>query len=109
MPHVSKSQPRAHRRWSPAEKAKLVRRHVRDGIPVAMLADESGAAPSQIHAWIRAVLDGADAVLADKRRRDGKRADQALSAKDERIRHLEEVTAELAMEMLQLKKGHGAT
>jgi len=100
---------RTRRRWSPTEKAKLVRRHLRDGIPVATLADDSGAAPSQIHAWIRAVLNDADQVLADKRRRDERRAQQALSAKEERIRHLEEVTAELSMEVLQLKKGRGAT
>ena len=100
---------RPKRRWSAAEKAKLVRRHLRDGVPVATLADEAGTAPSMIHGWIRAVLDGADQVLSDKRERDGQRAEKHLAAKDERIRHLEEVTAELSMEVLQLKKARGAT
>jgi transposase-like protein len=101
--------PKTKRHWSAAEKAKLVRRHFRDGIPVATIADENGTAPSMVHAWIRAVLDGADQVLSDKREREGHRADKRLAAKDERIRHLEEVTAELSMEVLQLKKGRGAT
>jgi transposase-like protein len=101
--------PKTKRHWSAAEKAKLVRRHFRDGIPVATIADENETAPSMVHAWIRAVLDGADQVLSDKRDREGQRADKRLAAKDERIRQLEEVTAELSMEVLHLKKGRGAT
>jgi transposase-like protein len=100
---------KAKRHWSATEKAKLVRRHLRDGIPVATLADENDTAPSMIHAWIRAVLEGADQILSDKRERDGQRAEKLLSVKDDRIRHLEEVTAELSMEVLQLKKSRGAT
>lgn len=101
--------PKTKRHWSAAEKAKLVRRHFRDGIPVATIADENDTAPSMVHAWIRAVLDGADQVLSDKRDREGQRADKRLAAKDDRIRQLEEVTAELSMEVLHLKKGRGAT
>ena len=101
------SKPKRH--WSAADKAKLVRRHLRDGIPVATLADENDTSPSMIHAWIRAVLEGADQVLSDKRERDGQRAEKQLAAKDDRIRHLEEVAAELSMEVLQLKKSRGAT
>ena len=101
--------PKSKRHWSAAEKAKLVRRHLRDGIPVATLADECGTSPSMIHGWIRMVLEGADQVLSDKREREGQRAEKQLAAKDDRIRHLEEVTAELSMEVLQLKKARGAT
>ena len=57
-----------------------------------------------IHAWIRAVLEGADQALSDKRERDGHRAEKQLAAKDDRICHLEEVAAELSTEVLQLKK-----
>lgn len=99
------------RRWTAAEKAHLVRRHLRDGISVASLADEHGLAPSQIHGWIRVVLDRADQALVDKRQRenDHRKVAKELAGKDDRIRHLEEVTAELSMEVLQLKKGRGAT
>lgn len=103
----TESKPKRH--WSAADKAKLVRRHFRDGIPVATLADENDTSPSMIHSWIRAVLEGADQVLSDKREREGQRAEKQLSAKEDRIRHLEEVAAELSMEVLQLKKSRGAT
>lgn len=107
MASLPESQPRRH--WTAGEKAKIVRRHIRDSIPVATLADEHGTAPSQIHAWIRTVLDGADQVLSDKRERTDQKAEKVIAAKDDRIRHLEEVTAELSMEVLQLKKSRGAT
>ena len=100
-------QPRRH--WSAADKAKIVRRHFRDGVAVATLADENGTAPSMVHAWIRSVLDGADQVLGDKREREDQRSLKQLTLKDNRIRQLEEVTAELSMEVLQLKKARGAT
>ena len=103
------AEPRSRRRWSPQEKAAIVRRHLRDQVPVGTLADEVGAAPSQIHGWIKRVLDGADQALIDKRGVDDRRKDGELSAKEARIRQLEEVAAELSMEVLQLKKRPGAT
>ncbi len=106
---TSNQTPTPRRHWSAAEKAKLVRRHLRDGVAVATLADESGTAPSQIYGWIKAVLDGADVVLADKREKEDQRSEKVLAAKDQRIRHLEEVAVELSMEVLTLKKARGAT
>lgn len=96
------------RSWSAAEKARAVRRHLGDGVPVGELADEMGAAPTQIYAWIKQLLEGAEAVLADRRGKRDQRSGKELAAKEQRIRHLEEVTAELSMEMLQLKKARGA-
>lgn len=101
---------KARRHWTAAEKAKLVRRHLRDGVPVSTLADESGAAPSQIHSWIKMVLECAEEALVDRRQqRSEKRHAQELESRAQRIRQLEEVTAELSMEVLQLKKANGVT
>jgi transposase-like protein len=100
--------PKSNRHWSAAEKASLIRRHLRDGVPVATIADESGAAPSQAYAWIKQVLEGADQVLGGLREREDQRSEKALLQKDQRILQLEEVAAELSMEVLQLKKRSGA-
>lgn len=97
------------RSWSPEEKAKAVRRHLRDGASVADLAEELGTGPGQVHGWIKVVLERAELALADKREKSDQRAEKALAAKEARIRHLEEVAAELSMEILQLKKARGAT
>lgn len=99
----------SRRSWSAAEKAKAVRRHLRDGVSVADLAEGLGTAPSQVYGWVKQVLERAELALTDKREKSEQRAEKALEAKDARIRHLEEVTAELSMEVLQLKKARGAT
>lgn len=108
-PSSTATQPVPGRRsWTTAEKAKAVRRHLRDGISVADLAEELGTAPTQVYGWIKLVLERAEIALADKREKSDQRAEKSLVAKDQRIRHLEEVTAELSMEVLQLKKSRGA-
>ena len=108
---VSSSSSSSRRSWSSSEKAQAVRRHLRDGIPVSNVAESLGAAPSQVHAWIKQVLEQAEQALSDRRGRPAneQRAERELAAKEERIRHLQEVTAELSMEVLQLKKARGAT
>ena len=95
----------ARRRWSSAEKAKAVRRHVRDGTSVADLAEELGTAPSQVCAWIKLVLDRAELALEDKREKStGAQSAKVAARKDLRIRNLEELAAELSMEVLHLKR-----
>ena len=54
------------------------------------------------------MLEGADQVLGGLREREDQRSEKALLQKDQRIRQLEEVAAELSMEVLQLKKRSGA-
>lgn len=97
------------RSWTAAEKAKAVRRHLRDGVSVADLAEELGTAPTQVYGWIKQVLERAELALVDKRDKPDQRLEKALAAKEQRVRHLEEVAAELSMEVLQLKKSRGAT
>jgi transposase-like protein len=97
------------RSWTATEKAKAVRRHLRDGVSVADLAEELGTAPTQVYGWIKQVLECAELALVDKRDKSDQRFEKTLAAKEQRIRHLEEVTAELSMEVLQLKKSRGAT
>jgi transposase-like protein len=98
----------SRRSWTTAEKATAVRRHLRDGVSVADLAEELGTAPTQVYGWIKLVMERADLALTDKREKTDQRVEKSLVAKDQRIRHLEEVTAELSMEILQLKKSRGA-
>lgn len=106
-PSPSPASSRTNRHWSASEKAQLVRRHFRDGVSVATLAEECGAAPSQIYAWIKEVLEGADQVFSGHKERVDSRLDKQLAQKDQRIRQLEEVAAELSMEVIQLKKTSG--
>jgi len=96
------------RRWTAAEKAVVVRRHVQEGIGLADLADETGAAPSQIGGWCKQGLEGLESVFSQANRREQRAAARAVAAKEIRIRQLQEVVAELSEEVLRLKKATGA-
>jgi transposase-like protein len=44
---------------TPEQKAEIVRRHVTGKVPISNLADEIGLQPTQIHNWVKLVLDQA--------------------------------------------------
>lgn len=96
------------RRWSAQEKTRIVRQHLRDGVAVADLAEQTGAAPGLIHTWIKIALERLD--LDDRRTQASDRQQaQLVARKDARIRRLEEVIVELSTEVLTLKNGNGAS
>jgi transposase-like protein len=98
------------RRWTAEEKAQLVRQHLRDGVAVAALAEQSGAAPSLIHSWIKLALERLDLTVDDRRTQTADASLARVTArKDAKIRRLEEVVVELATEVLTLKNGRGAS
>jgi transposase-like protein len=100
---------RTRRHFTAEQKAAVVRRHLSDKVPVSNLADELGVQPSQIHLWVKQLLD--QAAKAFERTGAVRRDEQA---KDQKIAHLEnklaqknEVVAELLQEHVQLKKELG--
>ncbi len=97
------------RRFGAEKKAQIVRRHLADKVPVSDLADEFGVQPSQIHTWVKQVLDQAEKAFE---RSDGPRRKEA--GKDARIAQLEEklttkneVISELMEENVKAKKPMG--
>ena len=97
------------RRFGAEKKALIVRRHLADKVPVSDLADEFGVQPSQIHTWVKQVLDRAEKAFE---RPDGPRRKEA--GKDAKIAQLEEklttkneVISELMEENVKAKKANG--
>lgn len=91
------------------QRAQIVRRHLADKVAVSDLADQFGVQPSQIHIWVRQVLDQAEQAF----RRMG-RPSKAETAKSRQIERLEaklaqknEVIAELLEENVRAKKANG--
>lgn len=95
------------RRWSAKEKAKIVRRHLREGVGLADLSDETGAAPGQISRWSKQALEGLVGVFEGSGKRQERQMEQMVVARDARIRELQEVITELSTEVLSLKKSVG--
>ena len=100
---------KSRRRFGAEKKAQIVRRHLADKIPVSDLADDFGVQPSQIHTWVKQVLDQAEKAFE---RSNGSRRKEV--AKDARIAQLEEklttkneVISELMEENVKAKKASG--
>ena len=94
---------------SAEQRAQIVRRHVADKVPVSDLADEFGVQPSQIHQWVRQVLDQAENAFNRvgrpfKGEMTKSRQVQRLEAK---LAQKNEVIAELMEENLRAKKTNG--
>jgi transposase-like protein len=103
---------KSRRHFSPEEKAAVVRRHLVDKVPVSSLADELQVQPSQVHLWVKQVLDQAEAAF--QRSGNARQSRRAEDAKDRQISQLQlklakknEVVAELMEEHVQLKKDLG--
>jgi transposase-like protein len=97
------------RHFTPQQKAEIVRRHLVGKEAVSELASEFQVQPSQIHGWVKLVLD--QAAAAFQRQPGHRRSDEA---KERRIAQLEqklvqknEVIAELMEENVRAKKANG--
>lgn len=100
---------RTRRRFTPEQKAQIVRRHLANKEAVSALAEEFGLQPSQIHSWVNQLLAQADKAF--QQTAENGRAEQA---KDRRIEQLQaklanknEVIAELLEENVKAKKEAG--
>lgn len=100
---------KVRRHFSPEQKAQIVRRHLTGKEAVSDLADEVQVQPSQIHLWIKQLLDQAEHAFV--RSTDSRRTEQA---RDRRVEKLEakitqknEVIAELMEENVRAKKANG--
>jgi len=99
----------SRRHFTPQQKAEVVRRHLVGKEAVSDLATEFQIQPSQIHGWVKLVLDQAEAAF--QRQPGNRRGDEA---KDRRIIRLEEklvqkneVIAERMEENVRARKANG--
>ena len=89
------------RRWSVAEKVRLVEEAMQPGLSVSYVARKAGIAPSQLFAWKRRMLEGgAAAVQAD----DDVVAIAKVRELEKRVRDLERMLGRKTMEAEILKE-----
>ncbi len=99
---------KTRRHFTAEQKAQIVRRHLAGKEPVSQLADEFGVQPSQIHLWVKQVLDQAERAF---QRSGNRRGDQAQERRLEQLQtklvQKNEVIAELLEENVRAKKASG--
>ena len=99
------------RHFSPQQKIAALRRHLLEQIPVSRVCDELGIAPSHFYLWQKEFFENGHLAFE---RANGRHANKADDAKDEKILALEakvrrkdEVLGELMEEHVALKKNLG--
>jgi transposase len=99
------------RRFSSDEKAKILKRHLSDRVPISDLCDEHGVQPSVVYGWLKIAMENLASAFdgGPKNAVQGKesalmRENEALRA---RVAKKDSVIAEISEEYVVLKKSLG--
>jgi transposase len=95
------AQPERRRRWSTAEKIRLVEEAMQPGFSVSYVARRAGLAPSQLFGWKRRMLEGGFAAVAED---DDVVGAHRLKELERRIRQLERLLGRKTLENEILKE-----
>ena len=98
---------RTRRRFTAEQKAEVVRRHLSAKEAVSDLADELGLQPSQIHLWVKQVLDQAEKAFERSAPRSDSSQHEKIARLEEKLATKNEVIAELMEENVKAKKANG--
>jgi len=98
---------RKRKRYTSEEKIKILREVLEEGKSVSGVAERHGVHPNLILNWRKQLFENALQVFEIKRSDITEKAqERKAKALEEKIRHKDEVIAELAEELLDLKKKH---
>lgn len=89
------------RKWSAAEKLRIVLAGMQPGVEVSELCRREGLNPVQFYAWKKQLLGSAARVFEDKRGRPNAREERH----EAEMQRMKSVIAEITAENLELKKG----
>ncbi len=89
------------RKWSAAEKLRIVLAGMQPGVEVSDLCRREGLNPVQYYAWKKQLLGSAERVFEDKRGR----SDAQEQRREAELQRLKGVIAEITAENLEIKKG----
>jgi len=93
------------KRYTPEEKAKILREVVEDGKSVSEVADKYELHPNCIFKWRKQLLEEGKQTFKIKRPDISRKAEQRkIAMLEEKLRQKDEVISELAEELLGLKK-----
>ena len=98
---------RRHR--SAEEKARLLRRHLTDKVPVSTICEEEGLQPSVWYGWHRDMIARLPLTMATKPGKSGRerRLEQRVAQLEAKLARKDSVIAEISEEYVTLKKEFG--
>jgi transposase-like protein len=95
------------KRFSAEEKAKVLRRHLVDKVPVSELCEEHGIQPTVFYRWQKQLFEGAATLFERQSPKKDRRTEAKVQALEAKIRKKDEVLGELLEEHVALKKSLG--
>ena len=96
------------KRWSAAEKVRILRRHLVEKIPVSQVCEEAGIQPTQFYRWQQIFFEnGTAAFERPKGRPKASAHEQRIAFLEGKLHRKDEVLAELMEEHVSLKKSLG--
>ena len=95
------------KRYTPEEKIKILREILEDGKSISQIAEKYGLHPNNLFKWRKQLFEGGIKTFEIKRDDiSGKAEGRKINFLEEKIRQKDEVIAELAAELLDLKKNY---
>jgi transposase len=95
------------KRYTSEEKVKILREVMEEGKSVSSAAEANGVHPNQIMNWRKQMFESALQAFEIKRADITEKAlEKQTKAFEDKLRHKDNVIAELAQELLELKKKH---
>lgn len=100
---------RQRRKFTPEDKAAILRRHLADKVPVSDLCEEYKLQPSVFYQWQRQLFDQAARALEPSRPQDRreKKLESKIESLESRLRRKDSVIAEISEEFVKVKKELG--
>ena len=93
------------KRYTAEEKVKILREVLEDGKQISQVAEQYGLHPNNIFHWRKQLFEGGVQIFQIKRADvSGKAEERKITDLEEKIKQKDEVIAELAEELLGLKK-----
>jgi len=93
------------KRYTAEEKVKILRDVLEDGKSISLVAEQYGIHPNNILTWRKQLFEGGVQTFQIKRTDiSGKAEERKITSLEDKITQKDEVIAELAEELLALKK-----
>jgi len=93
------------KRYTAEEKVKILREVLEDGKQISQVAEKHGLSPNNIFKWRKQLFEEGVQTFQIKRADiSGKAEERKITALEDRIKQKDEIIAELAEELLALKK-----
>ena len=93
------------KRYTAEEKIKILREVLEEGKPISQVADNYGLHPNNIFKWRKQLFEGGVQTFQIKRSDISSKAEEhKITTLEDKLKQKDEVIAELAEELLGLKK-----